>query len=197
MGIDIEKIPYTGGAGYEPNKRCLENTRESILDNIENWACNTADDAARVFVLMGPAGTGKSTIAHTIAGRFAEKKQLGASFCFDAKGGQTRKPVDLFRNMARDLAKFDSGFRTALWNEVTDQERLCTTKDVEEQFDKFILKPSEKLSASSTVLVVVDALDESGTVEERGPLLRIIRDRFKELPHTFRILITSRPEVDI
>ncbi|KZO92964.1 hypothetical protein CALVIDRAFT_566892 [Calocera viscosa TUFC12733] len=162
MDMDIEKIPYAGGAGYDSSKGCLENTRERILDDIEKWACNTANDAAQVFVLMGPAGTGKSTIAHTIASRLAEKKQLVASFCFDSKEGQMRTSADLFRNVARELSKFDSGFKLALWNEVAGQERLCTTKNIEEQFDKFIRIPAKGLSASSTVLIVVDALDESG-----------------------------------
>jgi hypothetical protein len=69
------------------------------------------------------------------------------------------------------------------------------------------MQPLKKLSASSVghVLIVVEALDESGGVETRRNLLRILAGRLQdkglpqitELPSNFRILVTSRPLADI
>ena len=66
------------------------------------------------FLLSGVAGSGKSTIAHTIAAHFDKLKRLGASFCFDHshQGGQRLDLV--FSTIARDLADFDPKVKRSL-----------------------------------------------------------------------------------
>ncbi|KZT50053.1 hypothetical protein CALCODRAFT_229473 [Calocera cornea HHB12733] len=196
IDMDIRKIPLVGGAEFEPEKQCLGTSREALLDDIAIWASDDAEDSERAFLLMGLAGTGKSTIAHTVADLFDEMDRLGASFFFDAMGAENRRAVDLFRNIAHALARRHRSFRDALWTEL-GEERLYTTRDIQEQFDIFLLRPARKLRLCSSVLIVVDALDESGTPEERKQLVSIIRDRLQELPSTFRFLITCREEADI
>ena len=55
------------GAAYQHGDRrgCLRGTREVVLDEIESWT--TGFNKSPVFWLNGLAGTGKSTIAQTIA----------------------------------------------------------------------------------------------------------------------------------
>ncbi|KAG2130203.1 uncharacterized protein EDB93DRAFT_1340509 [Suillus bovinus] len=69
------------------------------------------------------------------------------------------------------------------------------------------MEPLKKFSASSVgpVLIVIEALDESGISETQRNLLRILTGKLKdkglpqitELPSNFRILVTSRPDHDI
>ncbi|KAG6326745.1 hypothetical protein ID866_12345 [Astraeus odoratus] len=48
------------------------------------------------------------------------------------------------------------------------------------------------------VLIVIDALDESGEEPSREHILRILSSqKIKKLPPNFRILVTSRPLSDI
>jgi len=47
------------------------------------------------------------------------------------------------------------------------------------------------------VLIVIDALDESGDRESRRVFLKILMSRLPELPSNYRILLTTRPEKDI
>src|SRR6266576_4645838 len=63
---------------------CLPNTRVDILREIYNWA--EGQDGRCIFWLNGLAGTGKSTIARTVARRYFDQKCLGASFFF-SRGG--------------------------------------------------------------------------------------------------------------
>ena len=49
---------------------CTPGTRVRILDDIITWAKNASADSPNVYWLFGPAGSGKSTIAYTIARRF-------------------------------------------------------------------------------------------------------------------------------
>jgi hypothetical protein len=50
------------------------------------------------------AGTGKSTVARTIARAYHEKKQLGASFFFSRGGGDASKASKFFTTIAINLA---------------------------------------------------------------------------------------------
>jgi len=49
----------------EHNARCLLNTRTELLDEMTRWANN--ENGKSIFWLSGMAGTGKSTIARTVA----------------------------------------------------------------------------------------------------------------------------------
>ena len=165
-----------------------------ILDQIADWI-NT-EDASRIFLLSGAAGTGKSAIAHTIAHRFKNMHRLGSSFCF-VRGRADRGPDKLFSTVARDLADFDEGIRRALHKVVKGDKALRVTSKVTQQFNNLILKPVEKLTMTGPIVIVVDALDESGDAETRQGLLQELASNTRKLPSNFRILLTSRPEPDI
>ncbi|KAG2095320.1 uncharacterized protein F5147DRAFT_584671, partial [Suillus discolor] len=74
---------YAKGAGLDTMKQCLQGTRTGILSQITDWINGSGDAAQRVLWLSGPAGKGKSAIAHTIANWFKESGGLGSCFCFD------------------------------------------------------------------------------------------------------------------
>ena len=60
-------MPYAGGASLNKEKIFLEGTREELLKEIIGWINSAEEDTRPIFWLPGPAGTGKSSIAHTIA----------------------------------------------------------------------------------------------------------------------------------
>ena len=64
---------------------CLEKTRIELLQEMEQWILNP--DGEYIYWLSGSAGTGKSTIARTVATTLEKAKQLGASFFFSRGGG--------------------------------------------------------------------------------------------------------------
>ena len=49
---------------------CTPGTRVRILDDITTWAKDNSPESPNVYWLFGLAGSGKSTIAYTIARRF-------------------------------------------------------------------------------------------------------------------------------
>jgi gluconate kinase len=65
------------------------------LNEIKDWAENP--DKSPVFWLNGLAGTGKSTIAQTIAERVFAEGQLGASF-FCSRDVEDRSSLQLQSN---------------------------------------------------------------------------------------------------
>ena len=64
--------------GYGDRQGCLKGTREAVLDEIESWSKDL--NLSPVYRLNGLAGTGKSTIAQTIAECLFAYGRLGAPF---------------------------------------------------------------------------------------------------------------------
>ena len=54
---------------------CTTGTREEILKEIIAWAEVTSADSPPVFWLTGQAGSGKTTIAYTVAQHFDELEE--------------------------------------------------------------------------------------------------------------------------
>ena len=72
-------------ASFDSRKRkaetpCLPGTRGVLLDRIYEWG-DSRDDKA-VFWLHGPAGSGKTSIATTVAEKYAKENRLVGSFFF-------------------------------------------------------------------------------------------------------------------
>jgi len=145
------------GAGYQHGDRqgCLKGTRESVLNEIEDW---TEDfGVSPVFWLNGLAGTGKSTVAQTIAERVFANGRLGASF-FCSRAFEDRSDLGLiFPTLAFQLAQKYPGFRSLLIPLLQSNPDIFR-ESLHSQMQEFLLKPL--LSANISTVIVIDALDE-------------------------------------
>jgi 2-phosphoglycerate kinase len=69
--VDLSRLRVAKGAAFNvyenQHTECLRGTRVEVLRDIENWS--RMSNAKCIFWLNGMAGTGKSTISQTIAGR--------------------------------------------------------------------------------------------------------------------------------
>ena len=189
----IREIPYETGSRFTPDKGCLAGTRTAFLDFIVNWVNNPTSE--RCLVLFGQAGTGKSSIAHEVARRFNNMHRLTSSFIFLRREQSERKAYHLFTTLARDLSDRYPSFKIALGRVVKDNSSLRVgTRDYETLFQSLILDPLKGLHIVGPILVVIDALDESGNATGRTGLHTFLANNVIRLPSNFRVLLTSRPE---
>ena len=197
--IKLNDMPYASGARYTQEKGCLPGTRESVLREICDILNNPAEDAPQVCLLTGVAGSGKSAIAHSIARLYDGQKRLGSSYCFSSSDVARRNPQNLFTTIARDLADQDHQFKSALLGIVKDSRALCTSPSLSEQIERLIIEPSAHLHAIGPLVVIIDALDESGNADSRRQLLDALSRHIprRGLPKNLRFLIATRPESDI
>ncbi|KAF9465839.1 hypothetical protein BDZ94DRAFT_1306882 [Collybia nuda] len=194
--MDYKDLLYAPSSGYKLEKICLEGTWQGIIDEIGAWAWNSSS-GKQILWLKGLAGTGKSSIAHTIGKQFDEQHHLGSFFCFDISSKPPRAPEHLFPTIAVNLAGFDNYWNTALWNVIKNDPSLCTTDSVQRQFGEFFLKPADSLRVVGPILIIIDALDECGDASSRKILLEMLATRMSTLPGNFKLLVTSHPEKDI
>jgi len=205
--LNLVGMTYAVGAGLDTGKQCLPGTRKEIISQITEWIYKSGDSAGRVLWLSGTAGTGKTAIAHTIASSFIGVGGLGSCYCFDRHRSADLRHQKIFSTIARDLADRHPQMRRALASAVQNDIALKNTADIVQQWDKLLMKPLGRLSESTVgpVVIVIDALDESGRADTRSDLLRILSGKLQnpdvleitKLPHNFRFIVTSRPLRDI
>ncbi|KAI1603621.1 AAA-16 multi-domain protein [Pyrenophora tritici-repentis] len=201
--LDLARLPIAIGASFnsyneEHNARCLPNTRTELLDEITTWANNK--DGKSIFWLSGMAGTGKSTIARTIAESFADHGQLGASFFFKRGEGERGKASRFFTTIATDLVACEPGMLQGI-RKTLDEDPAISNKALKDQFEKLILQPLLGIKQTrprvSARVVVIDALDECEREADIRAILQLLA-RTKDLrPVPLRIVVTSRPELHI
>jgi len=189
MGV-LNNFRCAQGAEYRHGGRkgCLKGTRGAVLNEIELW---TRDfDKSPVYWLNGLAGTGKSTIAQTIAERMFADGRLGASF-FCSRDFEDRSDLHLiFPSLAVQLARRYPEFRS-IFVPLVQPDPQIAHESLYNQMDKLIVGPLKE-SAISTV-IVIDALDECKDEEPASAILSVLGRLVSEVPNV-KFFLTGRPE---
>jgi hypothetical protein len=200
--IALDTLPMAEGASFdshaeEHNPTCLPNTRQELLDNIDHWIDDP--NSKPVYWLNGMAGTGKSTIARTVASSRSRRGDLGASFFFK-RGEMDRGNMNkLMSTLAHQLALSIPGVASFI-KKTLDANPAIVGKFVKEQFEKLIQEPLSEVAATATapssVVMVIDALDECDEEADIKLLINIFSQAKTLRPH-LRVFLTSRPELPI
>jgi len=99
--------------------------------------------------------------------------------------------------MAHDLASQNPGVKQRLAATIRERNWLKQTTDIIQQWESLLVKPSAQLPTDHPIVLIIDALDESGDTQSRNHLLSILAHRTRELAFNVRILLTSRTLDDI
>ncbi|KAF9784388.1 hypothetical protein BJ322DRAFT_1007178 [Thelephora terrestris] len=193
----LNSFRYAKGAEFQDGDRrgCLKGTRVDALDEIELWARDF--NKSPVYWLNGLAGTGKTTMAQTIAERLFADGRLGASFfCSRNYHSDDRSnPSLIFPTLAVQLARKYPQFRTPFVRLARSNPQV-SLETLSNQMDKLIVQPLNE-SGISTV-IVIDALDECGRVdgESTSAILFVLGQFVSEVPKV-KFFVTGRPDPQI
>ena len=186
----LNTCPRARGAGYQHDncQGCLTGTREAILDEIESWSKDF--DKSPVYWLNGLAGTGKSTIAQTVAERLFASGQLGASF-FCSRSFKDRSDLHfIFPTLSYQLACRYPSFRSALIHLLQSNPDIGY-EPLLSQMERLIVTPLKEKDIST--VIIIDALDECTDNEPQSTILSVMGRLVKEIP-AVKFFITGRPE---
>lgn len=143
------------------------------------------------------AGTGKTTILHTIALEIDRMGSLGASFFFCRRGDADLKRADaVISTLAYQLAEFNRDFARLLAEALGGRTDVCDQTH-QRQAERLLVQPLRGLSRDiPPILLVLDALDEC---EEEGlkAVLPLILAAIQSSPVSIKLLVASRPEPHI
>ncbi|KAJ4053969.1 hypothetical protein NW763_007519 [Fusarium oxysporum] len=196
----LSRLQIAAGASFdsqaeEHNPTCLPNTRVDLLNQISEWVKDSKSQ--KLFWLNGMAGTGKSTVARTLAQSFSQSGHLGASFFFK-RGESDRDGLSKFvSTICAQLV--ESRPTLALHIKATiDSDPHVFDKTTREQFSKMIVQAfsstTEDPRNSNPTVIIIDALDECVRQED----VELIIHLFSHLePSRIKVFLTSRPELHI
>ena len=153
-----------------------------------------------IFWLNGMAGTGKSTIARTVAQVFADEGYLGASFFFKKGEGDRGTASRFFTTIATDLIAYVPVLISGITKAINANPAI-SEKALKYQFEKLILQPlletRQAIPNASGLVIIIDALDECEREEDIKVILQLLAQTKNILPVPLRVFVTSRPELPI
>ncbi|CAN9156510.1 unnamed protein product [Alternaria alternata] len=214
MDLDpLDHLPYTKEASFnsyteeksfnlytrQHDPVCLPDTRVDLLREIHSWA--DREDDGCIFWLRGLAGTGKSTVARTVARSYHEKQRLAASFFFSRGGSDVGHAGKFVTNIAVDIANNVPALRQYISDAVEERTDIAS-RSLREQWNHLVLAPLSKLGESdypvpALLVLVVDALDECDSYSDIQIILRLLSETRSLTRDRLRVLLTSRPETPI
>ena len=166
------------------------NTRQWFFDELLTWF---ADAESRVMILTAGPGMGKSVLSAKLCQKYKESGQLaGCHFC-DFKKSDCSNPLRILESLACQMCDNVDGFREKL-DEILRRNHSRRTPS--HAFRVLLSEPLHALDRREPMLIVVDALDESKT-DDKSEFLELISDEFPDLSKWLKILITSRPELQV
>ena len=193
----LAKLSYTGDAAFnsrhhQHEPRCIPNTRVDLLHHLMSWSSNS--DKC-VFWLSGMAGTGKSTIARTIAATISDQGHLGASFFFSRGQGDLGHAGKFVSTLAYQLAIVSSPLKRLICDAIAQRPDI-THQSLSNQWTELIIRPLSKLDGGKSHLVlVIDALDECEREDDIETILQLFIKAKKLTSVRLRVILTSRPEI--
>ena len=159
-----------------------------VLWEIERWL--TGEQEQHVFWLNGLAGTGKSTIAQTVAETAFADGKLGASFFCSRDFADRSNIRAIFPTLAFQLAYQYPQFRKELLQVLKARPDVGRGSPCS-QMEMLVVRPLKATHIST--LIVIDALDECKDEQPASAILSILSRYVDKIPHV-KFFITGRPE---
>jgi hypothetical protein len=180
--------------------RCHPQTRIAIRAEIMEWV--RAPPAMRKLILWmyGPAGSGKTAIAQSIAEECARLRLLAASFFFWRSAAGRNNTSRFVATIAYQLSQFLPQVEEHLIAAI-EQDPAIFSRSLSTQMRVLVIDPLKRVapSLSTVMFAIVDGVDECGPdVRSQSELLYMLASLVSELQHLPLIfLIASRPEYEI
>lgn len=220
IALDLGALPYAKAARYDASNarnRCLEGTRAGVLEEIEGWiARRTADDVdsigpstgprqagqptsradARIFWLNGIAGTGKTTIAYTVAERCHTSGILAGCFFCSRSDADCNDVQKIWTTVAYQIALRFPAFKLRMVEALRNDPHIIYAH-APTQLRTLIIDILTAVKADLVdCIVVIDALDECRDPEAIASIISMLVQCAEQLS-PIRFFLTSRPEAHI
>ncbi|KAF2395503.1 hypothetical protein EJ06DRAFT_270558 [Trichodelitschia bisporula] len=198
----LKALPFAADAPFNARQRelestCLPGTRVDLLQEIHSWV--NEENSPSIFWLSGLAGTGKSTVAQTVAARCSVEESLGASFFFSRGGGDVSHAGKFVTSIAVQLADNVQALKPTICDAITKRSNIANLSLLD-QWRHLVLGPLSKLKGNQfpfAFMLVVDALDECENEDSIRIILQLLAEaRLLERPR-LRVFLTSRPWLPI
>ncbi|KAJ2924705.1 hypothetical protein H1R20_g12412, partial [Candolleomyces eurysporus] len=198
-----------------PDSMCQRGTRTKVIKGITVWADSEIEADNHVYCLYGTVGSGKSSIAQAVSGKYHGAGRLLASHYF-FRGSGERSTMDRFAvTLASQMATVISETVPFIEAALTSHPGLLKpgTLSLEFQLRNLVFEPFKAVADSSSplssppgrtapnplpFLIVIDGLDECEDKEGMETFIDSMLEFFEANPTIpLRFFITTRVEQHI
>ncbi|TFK71503.1 hypothetical protein BDN72DRAFT_436914 [Pluteus cervinus] len=176
----IKSASFDAAERGDPPK-CHPDTRLAVQDSLTVWPDNPS--AGPVRLISGWAGTGKTTIAQTMAEYWARQRRLAGSFFF-SRASEDRTSAYYFPETI--LSQFLQIHDMLVGEFATHSNYFRWYQTVNALSSTFPLSPP--------MVIVIDGLDECHNHTKQVEFLNDILNSVDRLGPSIKILISCRPE---
>jgi hypothetical protein len=180
----------------------MKDTRKLLLDRLVTWAeaplennnASNGSTSLKIFWLYGSPGLGKTSIANSLCRRLHKTGSLGGSFFCRRDDPVACDPNRILPTLIHRLSWMWSPYRDPVVQALRGDPNL----NPDWTGCALLLQHLYSLQnhPKTPLVLVVDALDESGDPRTRAPLLRCFSEVCAHISW-LKIVVTSRPEHDI
>ena len=179
---------------HDPPK-CHPQTRLAILEMIMNWIKDITNlQSPRFMWIYGPAGSGKSSIAQTIA-EICEKEGITiASFFFSRTVAERNNEKCLISTLVYQIYLAIPEIRDFI-TEAVEHDPTILSRSLDAQIRALMVEPLSFATLQLTPrLILIDELDECVSPKAQKCILQALTAAAAQLNHSVRFLVASRPE---
>jgi hypothetical protein len=197
----LSRIKPPEGSSFDPDPKncCMPDTRAYVIETMVSFALSE-DTSARLFLLSGLAGSGKSSVATSVANSLYQRGHLSGSFFFRRDTERLRIPANLVHSVVFSIALQYRPYMDVLMD-VLKSNLAIEDAALSIQFDVLLRKPLQgisNLSSTTTadtlsklppVTFIIDALDECDNPHTVSSYLA----ELVSLAPWLKVIVTSRP----
>ncbi|KAG8778509.1 hypothetical protein FRC12_024945 [Ceratobasidium sp. 428] len=197
--IYLEKLNPVRMASYDSSIAsqlgrggCTPNTRQMILEGLQNWASDP--HSSKVYWMNGMAGTGKTTIAYSFCSRLEASHQLAASFFCSRSLPECQDVSRITPTIMYYLALLCPPVKEVL-SRMLRNDPTIGTRGAMTQIERLMNEPLREvksLISTAQFVIVIDALDECSGYDNARRFLRSLIRFAGDLPIKF--FVTCRPD---
>ncbi|KAL4738256.1 hypothetical protein BDV11DRAFT_216083 [Aspergillus similis] len=200
--VYLNALPLAEGAEFdsyenEMSPHCHPETRRQLLRLINDWSCDR--NGKSIFWLNGMAGTGKSTLARTVARSLRADGRLAASFFFKRGEASRGNASRFFTTIASPVASSIPAAAEHI-REAVHSTPMIADKGLGIQFFELIVQPLRglkiQLTAAAPKILVIDALNECDDAAHIKTIIHLLSGEcMKEIK--LRVFLTGRPDTAV
>ena len=205
LDLQLGRLRLADGASFDSVRSqhtpyCMADTRVDLLRQLQEW---TSCPENPILWLSGMAGTGKSTIARTMAHSLKTQKKLAGNFFFCRGAGEIGRASTLVSTLAHQLADVSSPGASSSFKELVCDAIFhhgdVLAQGLRNQWKELILGPLSRIKPTQrmSLTFVFDALDECDSDDDIRLILQLFIEVTRISNIDIRVLVTSRPETTL
>ncbi|KAF4611152.1 hypothetical protein D9613_006644 [Agrocybe pediades] len=197
LGIELLRRNVAVSAFHNSAERfdspkCHPQTRKAVLKEIMDWVKD--DGKHQLLWLYGPAGAGKSSIAHTVAEMCNQAGLLAADFFFSRTAPDRNHDKYLVASIVYQLTLSIPQLRQAVTLAV-ERDPHIFARSISAQVQALIIEPFYTVRPTEVPgLVVIDGLDECLGARSQSNIISALSSALEQKSFALFFLIASRPE---